>query len=150
MSCAGKGYGTNPQSDSYLYSQFYSSTVTNSVTQKTSRKCRKFKGFYPNFTPSLNNMSITTSIAGSYAKVYVDGYNFLPNGTTVIQFGNYGYLPIIFYSSFNISFIVPINAVIGSYNVRVVNIYNGNFSPQLNQTYPGILNFSNSITYNLT
>ena len=73
MSCAGKGYGTAPQSNSYLNSQFYSSITTNNIYQKASRKCRKFKGFYPSFTPSLNNLSVTTSLVGNYTEVYING-----------------------------------------------------------------------------
>jgi hypothetical protein len=149
MSCAGKGYGTGPQSNSYLNSQFYSSITTNNIYQKTSRKCRKFKGFYPSFTPSLNNLSVTTSLVGNYTEVYINGSNFLPNGTTFIKFGNYGYLPATYYSSFNLSFVVPLDAIAGNYSVSVVNLYNGNFSPPVNQTYPGVLNFSNLITYTL-
>lgn len=149
MSCAGKGYGTGPQSNSYLYEQFYSSFVTNDIYKKTSRKCRKYKGFYPPFKPVLNNLSITSSFVGVYTEVFVNGNNFLPNGTTFIKFGNYGYLPAIYYSSFNLSFIVPSDAIPGNYPVSVVNLYNGNFSPPVNQTYPGVLNFSDPITYTL-
>lgn len=150
MSCAGKGYGTAQQSDSYLRSQFYSSIVTNRSNLVTSKKCRKYKGFYPTFTPTLSILSITTSKSGNYTQIYVNGYNFLTNGTTFIKFGNYGYIPAIYYSSFNLSFDIPLNAIPGNYNVSVVNLYNGNFSPQLNQSYPGNLNYSNSITYTLT
>lgn len=150
MSCAGKGYGTAPQSNDYLYAQFYTSTVTISQTTQSSRKCRKSKGFLPSFTPVLSNLSVTTSLSGIYSLVYVNGYNFLPNGTTFIKFGNIGYLPITYYSSFNISFVVPLNATPGNYDVSVVNIYNGNFSPQINQSYPGNLNFSQPITYTIT
>ena len=149
MSCAGKGYGTAPQSNSYLNSQFYSSITTNNIYQKASRKCRKFKGFYPSFTPSLNNLSVTTSLVGNYTEVYINVSNFLPNGTTFIKFGNYGYLPATYYSSFNLSFVVPLDAVPGNYSVSIVNLYNGNFSSPVNQTYPGVLNFSNTITYTL-
>jgi len=157
MSCAGKGYGTNPQSDAYLYSQFSSvdsqfpsSNVTNSVMRKSDRKCRKFKASYPSFTPILYNLSTTTSPSASYSLVYVNGSNFLPNGTTFIKFGNYGYLSVTYYSSFNLSFVVPLDAVVGNYIVEVVNVYNGNFSPQINQSYPGNINLSNSITYTIT
>ena len=150
MSCAGKGYGTAPQSNSYLNSQFYSSITTNNIYQKASRKCRKFKGFYPSFTPSLNNLSVTTSLVGNYTEVYINGSNFLPNGTTFIKFGNYGYLPATYYSSFNLSFVVPLNAIPGNYSVKVVNLYNGNFSPPVNQSYSGNLNYSNSINYTIT
>jgi hypothetical protein len=73
----------------------------------------------------------------------------LPNGTTFIKFGNYGYLPVTYYSSFNLSFVLPLDAVPGNYSVSIVNLYNGNFSSPVNQTYPGVLNFSNTITYTL-
>ena len=96
-------------------------------------------------------MSVTTSKLNTYSLVYVYGSNFLPNGTTFIQFGTYGYLPVTYYSSFNLSFIVPINALSGNYNVKVVKLYNGNVSPPVNQSYPGNLNYSNnSITYTIT
>jgi hypothetical protein len=150
MSCAGKGYGTNPRSDLYLSSQFYSSFVQNAVTPKSTSNCRKFKGFYPSFTPTLGSLSVNSSAAGSYSLVYVTGSNFLPNGTTFIKFGNYGYLPVTYYSSFNISFVVPLTATVGNVNVQVVNLYNGNFSPPVNQSYSGNLNYSNSLIYTIT
>lgn len=150
MSCAGKGYGTNPQSNDYLNAQFYSSIVSTSVRPKTTRNCRGYNGIYPSFTPVLNGLSVTSSSAGGYSLVYVNGSNFLPNGTTFVKFGNFGYLPVTYYSSFQLSFVVPLNAVAGNYNVQVVNLYNGNFSPEVNQSYPGNLNFSNSITYTIT
>lgn len=151
MSCAGKGYGTNPQSDAYLTAQFYSSIITNSaVTPTNTRKCRKYTIFYPSFTPELNNLSIDSSKAGVYSRVFVNGSNFLPNGTTFIKFGDFGYLPVTYYSSFNLAFIVPLNVSKGNYDVKVVNLYNCNFSPEVNQSYPGNLNFSSPITYTIT
>jgi hypothetical protein len=150
MSCAGKGYGTNPQSDAYLNAQFFSSIVTTSVTPKTTRKCRQFKGFYPSFTPILGSLSTTISAEGAYSFVYITGSNFLPNGTTFVKFGNWGNYPVIFYDSFNLAFSVPESAPPGNYDVQVVNIYNSNFSPSINQTYAGNLNYSNSITYTIT
>ena len=112
--------------------------------------CLRNKGFLPSFTPNLSSLSVTTSSSGAYSVVYVNGSNFLPNGTTFIQFGGLGYLPVTYYSSFNLSFVVPLNAIANNYLVKVVNLYNGNFSPQVNQSYPGNLNFSNSITYIIT
>jgi hypothetical protein len=159
MSCAGKGYGTNPQSNEYLTSQFISSGLISSNTSynnsynktKSTRNCRRLnKGFYPSFTPELLNLSVTTSAAGRYSLVYINGSNFLPNGTTFVQFGSLGYLPVTYYGSFNLSFVVPLNAVAGNYPVKVVNLYNGNFSPAVNQSYSGILNFSQPITYTIT
>jgi len=112
----------------------------------------KYRGFYPSFTPVINFLSKTTSVASTYAEVQINGSNFLPpsNATIYVNFGSFTNLPITFYSSFNISFVVPLNAVPGSYNVTVVNVYNSNFSPQINQTNPGNLNYSNSITYTIT
>jgi hypothetical protein len=165
MSCAGKGYGTNPQSNAYLNAQFYTtpvavassiynsslynSSASTSFRQK-SKSCKGNQSAYPSFTPVVNGLSVTSSSAGSYSLVYVNGSNFLPNGTTFIKFGSYGYLPVTYYSSFNISFVIPLNLVAGDYNVQAVNLYNGNFSPEVNQSYPGNLNFSNSITYTIS
>lgn len=146
MSCNGKGYGKEVQSDAYLYAQF-----NTSITAKTTSNCRRrLKGFFPSFKPILSGLSQITSISGAYSLVYINGYNFLPFGTTFIKFGSFGYLPVIYYSSFNLSFVVPLNAIAGNYQVYVVNLYNGNFSPQVNQSYPGNLNFSQPITYTIT
>ena len=110
------------------------------------------KSFYPSFTPIINGISVTTSNSGAYSLVYITGTNFVSptNGTTYVNFGSFTNLPIIFYSSFNISFVVPLNALAGSYNVVVVNVYNGNFSTAVNTSYPGNPNFSNSFTYTIT
>lgn len=151
MSCAGKGYGTNPTSDEYLYSQFsYSNVPLTTVIPTSSRNCRKFSGFYPSFTPILNALSVTSSPSGTYTLVYISGSNFLPNGVTFVRFGNIGFLPVTYYSSFDLSFVVPLNAVPGNYTVQVVNSYNGNFSPQVNQSYSGNLNYSEPIIYTVT
>lgn len=125
--------------------RFNNSRSNNSIF---SFNCRK--GFLPSFTPELSSLSSTSSENNTYKMIFVNGSNFLPNGTTFIKFGNFGYLPTIYYSSFNLSFVVPLNAVTGNYNVQVVNLYNGNFSTPVNQTYSGNLNYSNSITYTIT
>ena len=113
-------------------------------------RCRKFKGFYPSFTPGISNLSTTTSVAGEYFLVSITGQNFLPNGTTYVNFGSYTSIQVIYNSSFNISFVVPTAALVGNYNVIVVNVYNNNFSPSVNQTYQGTLNYSNAVVYTLT
>lgn len=114
-------------------------------------RCRKSKDVYPSFTPIIDSLSVTNSVVGVYSFVQIKGSNFLPpsNGITYVNFGIYKQLPITFYSSFNIAFVVPLNAIAGNYNVQVVNIYNDNFSPPVNQSYPGIQNYSNSIIYTL-
>jgi hypothetical protein len=127
----------------------YRKNILNNITDRSN--CRRYKSVYPSFAPTINSLSVTTSKPGSYSNVMINGSNFLPPcyGTTYVNFGIYKNLPIIFYSTSSVSFIVPLNAVSGTYNVQVVNIYNGNFSPAVNQSYPGNPNFSNSITYTL-
>ena len=119
---------------------------------KIRNRCLKYKGFLPSFTPVISNLSITTSAAGAYSRVYINGSNFIPscNGVTYVNFGNLKNIQITFYSSFNLSFVVPLNAPKGTYLVTVVNVYNSNFSPPVNQTYTGIPNYSNSIAYQIT
>jgi hypothetical protein len=127
----------------------YANSILN-IRDRTN--CRKYKSVYPSFTPTINSLSVTSSVHGTYSNVMINGSNFLPPcyGTTFVNFGSFKNLPILFYSTSNISFVVPLNAVSGIYNVQVVNIYNGNFSPSVNQSYAGNPNFSNSITYNLS
>ena len=131
------------------------------ILYKTIRKsnCRKYKSVYPSFAPTINSLSVTSSAAGTYSNVMINGSNFLPPcyGTTYVNFGPFKQfsgpfkqLPITFYSTSAISFIVPLNLVPGFYNVQVGNIYNDNFSPSVNQTYPGIPNLSNAFTYQLS
>jgi hypothetical protein len=86
-----------------------------------------------------------------YSLVYVSGTNFLPTciGTTYVNFGPFTQLPITYFSSASLSFVVPLNAKVGEYKVVVVNVYNGNFSPQVNITYAGNLNFSNALLYTI-
>lgn len=150
MSCAGKGYGTNPQSNAHLIAQFFPNGVLNAVRTRSTRNCRKFKSEYPSFTPILSNLSITSSPSGVYSLVYISGSNYLPDGTTLVKFGNQ-YLPVIYYSSSYLSFVVPLNVTAGNYPVQIANVYNGNFSPVVNQSYPGNINLStNSIIYTIT
>jgi len=134
MSCPNK---TSPEYENYV----------NYIIQNQKNN-NGLKNILPSFTPIITYLSQTTSSFGEYANIYVNGSNFLPNGTTVIKFGNY-YLPIIYYSSFNLSFVVPANANIGNYKVSAVNIYNGNFSPPVKYTYPSNINISNSIPYSI-
>jgi hypothetical protein len=113
--------------------------------------CRRYKAGYPPFTPTINNLSVTSSVAKTYSLVYIYGTNFLPPcyGTTYVNFGGFKQLPITFYSASYISFVVPLNAKVGTYDVIVVNIYNSNFSPAVNQTYSGNPNFSNKLSYTI-
>lgn len=146
MSCHKGGSGSGISPDYSIYIDFI-----NNRNRNKSITCSRNQGFLPSFTPNLSSLSVTTSSSAAYSRVYVNGSNFLPNGTTFIQFGGLGYLPVTYYSSFNLSFVIPINTIPGNYLVKVVNLYNGNFSPPVNESYPGNLNFStNSINYIIT
>ena len=114
------------------------------------KNCKLAKGFLPSFTPEIYSLSVDNSIAGEYSFVTIIGNNFLPNGTTYVNFGGYQNISVSYYSSNNIAFIVPSNALAGSYNVVVVNNYTGNFSPNINNFYNNNLNYSNSVSYTLT
>jgi hypothetical protein len=114
------------------------------------RRCKLAKGVLPSFTPVIYNLSVYTSLAGTYSNVLITGQNFLPNGTTYVNFGNFKNIPVSYMSSFNISFVVPTNAPVGSYNIVVVNTYNSNYSANINNIYNQNLNFSNSVAYTLT
>ena len=124
-----------------------SSMINMYVTQVT---CRLYSPVLPSFSPSINNLTVTTSVSGQYSLVYINGVSFFPNAITYVNFGSYTNIPITFYSSFNISFVVPLNAAAGNYNVVVANTYNGQFSPSVKHTYSGVVNYSNPVTYTLT
>jgi hypothetical protein len=150
MSCNGRGYGTGVPTNAHIIAQFFPNGVLNILRARTGRNCRKSKPKYPSFTPILSSLSITTSPSNGYSLVYVSGSNYLPDGTTIVKFGGQ-YLPVIYYSSFYLSFVVPLNLNPGNYPVQIANIYNGNFSPVVNQSYPGNINLStNSIIYTIT
>lgn len=127
--------------------------ITNrSILRRATQNCRRNNRSYPSFAPVIYNLSVLSSSVGAYSLVNITGTNFFPAcyGTTYVNFGQHTDIPIVFYSAFNISFVVPLNASAGNYAVTVVNVYNGNFSPSINQTYPGNIVYSNSITYTLT
>jgi hypothetical protein len=114
------------------------------------KKCKLSQGFLPSFKPEIYSISKHTSVAGEYSVVFILGKNFLPNGTTYVNFGIYQNISVSYFSSNNISFVVPANAIIGSYNIIVVNNYSSNFSANINNFYNSNLNYSNSETYTLT
>jgi hypothetical protein len=117
------------------------------------KKCKLSKGFLPSFTPEIYSLSVTSSTAGAYSNVLITGKNFLPNGTTYVNFGtNYTNIPVSYYGSNNISFVVPSNALPSppSYDVIVVNNYTSNFGSHINNFYNSNLNYSNSVSYTLT
>ena len=129
----------------------YNNNLTQNNPNYILSKCRKISKKYPAFTPVIFSLSITSSKNNSYSVVYINGSHFLPTciGSTYVNFGQYTNLPITYFSSNFLSFVVPLNAKVGNYSVVVVNVYNGNFSPQVNTSNAGDLNVSNSINYTI-
>lgn len=121
-------------------------TTASGTINTTYINCRRFTSFRPSFTPVIINLSVTSSQHGDYSFVYIYGENFLPNGTTYVNFGKYKKINVIYYSSGTISFVVPANAEPGLYEVIVVNIYNNNLAQQT-QFYNTNLNYSNPEFY---
>ena len=151
-SCPGDKSALNYDPNSLIYRPQYNNNLTQSNPSFTQSNCRKVTNVYPPFTPVIFSLSTSSSPAGKYSLVYIHGENFLPitSGTTYVNFGSFTKLPITYFSSSTISFVVPTSAKPGNYSVFVVNVYNGNFSPQVNNTYAGNLNFSNAYNYTLT
>jgi hypothetical protein len=156
-SCPGDKSVTNENTNNSINTaQYYSNLTQNNNAYLSKRACKQSTGFYPSFTPAIYSLSQNISAHDTYSLVYINGNNFQSPSiaTTYINFTNalnsYTRLPITFFSSSYISFVVPNAAPAGTYSVEAVNIYNGNFSPQVNNAYPGILNYSNPVNYVLT
>lgn len=103
--------------------------------------CRKYTFYYPNYNPIILGLSIYSSVAGVYTQVTISGNNFSYGsniGISAVNFGSYQNIPVIFYGSNQISFVIPTAAIPGTYTVQVVNLW-----------YP-TSTYSNTLSYNLT
>jgi len=103
--------------------------------------CRKYKGFLPNITPSILFLSQTSSAQRTYALVFIQGENFTPYSTTV-AFGPISNIPIVYYNSNTISFVVPMKLLANEYDVQVVTNAANNYNI--------VLLSSNKIRYTIT
>lgn len=124
--------------------------TTNPIADELSPIVRKIiktpKGFLPNINPIIYSLSTYSSKITAYTVVYITGSNFFPFGTTTVTFGPCTNLPITYYSSFNISFVLPITSNFsitpGNYVIQVTSVNNRNL-------FPNIV-YSNKVTYTLT
>lgn len=96
------------------------------------------KSTYPDTSPVISRLSIYSSVKGVYTVVYITGQNFQIAGVTTVNFGIHKNIPVTFYSSMNISFVIPSNALVGAY---VVQVFNNIYPTQL---------YSNTVNYNIT
>lgn len=84
--------------------------------------CLRFSNKSPDFTPLIYLLSTNQSAYNTYTVVNVQGYNFFP-GNTVIFFGE-TVVPISYYGSTGLSFVVPISSPRGTYEIRAANVTN--------------------------
>lgn len=84
--------------------------------------CLQVSSKSPDFTPLIYLLSTDTCAYNTYTVVTVQGYNFFP-GNTVIFFGE-TIVPISYYGSNGLSFVVPITSPKGTYEVRAANVTN--------------------------
>jgi hypothetical protein len=113
----------------------YNNLSNTSSTSNSS--CKQYSNTIPNFSPVITSLTPDNSRAGVYTQVYVLGNNFSLGsriGYSIVYFGN-AIIPVTFYGSNSISFIVPTNAGPGDYTVQVINV----FYP--NSSYSNIVNF---------
>ena len=85
---------------------------------------RKYKYFYPNTSPVIYSLYPQESVLEDYTICYINGLNFSKENTTgnsTVTFGSIKNIPVTFYSSLNLSFVVPNNLATGTYNIQVIN-----------------------------
>ena len=116
--------------------------MSNKTPFTSSLSCRTASNILPDIKPVINSLTPSFSNQGVYTVVHLYGNNFgIKNsriGRTVVNFGTfYTNIPISFYSSQEISFVVPINATTGTYEITVSNLH-----------FPYYLT-SNSVTYTI-
>jgi hypothetical protein len=83
-------------------------------------KCNK-KSVLPNIAPVIYSLSVNSSISKTYCSVIISGDNF---NQSYVNFGSFK-LPVTYFGSNNISFLIPLEASSGTYYITVVNIFNG-------------------------
>ena len=89
-------------------SVFTTNPLTDGISQ-VEKKCKLSKGFLPNINPIIHSLSTYTSNLNDYTVIYITGENFFPFGSSYVIFGQFKNISITYYSSFNISFSIPLS-----------------------------------------
>jgi hypothetical protein len=102
--------------------------MSNKIPFTSSLSCRVASNVAPDIKPVINNLSSVSSKQGVYTVVHLYGNNFANKnskiGTSVVNFGTtHTNLPISFYSSQEISFVVPTRVKKGTYEINVRNLH---------------------------
>jgi hypothetical protein len=82
--------------------------------------CLKYKKVETDFIPKINQLSEDSVLYEKYAKIYVYGENFMPNGITTIQIGDQN-IKVTYYNSNVISFEMTSTIFPGEYDIYVKN-----------------------------
>ena len=93
---------------------------------------RKYKYSYPNTSPVIYSLSPAQSVLGEYTVCYINGLNFSKENTTgnsTVTFGDIANIPVIFYSSLNLSFVVPNSNNLVPGTTYLVQVVNNNYFP---------------------
>lgn len=99
---------------------------------------------YPSLQPHLESLSVSSCPKKTYCRVHVFGALFFPASSsvtnTVVAWINAAsqevqYLPVTFYSSSELSFLVPLNAAPNMYTVRVANLIDNPFNRKSKLAY---------------
>jgi hypothetical protein len=120
---------------------------SNDLSPIVEKRFRTVKGFYPAIAPVISSLSTYSSPFNAYTRIFINGLNFFPFGSTTVRFGPITNIPVSYVSSFNISFTLPItyahDLIAGTYDVQVCTLYN---KPQLVQ----VAVYSNIVEYVIT
>ncbi len=96
------------------------------MSLKANPSCKKYSGYYPDTTPIITGLSISSSHPGKYQVVYVYGNNFYPNDVTTLDIigpnTTYENYQFIYFNNKRISFQVPSDAYQGEYYIRLKNV----------------------------
>ncbi len=104
---------------------------------------------YTEFTPIVERLSVSQATQHQYCRVEVIGQRFWPPaiGTTDVMFDNRPVAAVTFHHSQLISFLIPLDATVGTHEVRVRNVYNNTLSTRSPLPEPGISLFSNATPF---
>ena len=126
------------------------SFLTNAIINTNkNNSCSKYQKKPINYKPTIIYITPDVVVNNVYTEVYVYGYNFFNADSTYITLNNSISIPVSFYSSRLITFIVPQNLEIITYDLNVVN--NISYSPINVSSMPqSQLAISNSVNFTVT
>ena len=74
--------------------------INSILNTKNRTNCRKYKSVYPSFTPTINSLSVSISVHGTYSNVMINGSNFL-NAFAIVTCDTLNFSAIVFFCILN-------------------------------------------------